>query len=1286
MHSPTTYIALSPTQQSMWFAHMLDPTSAQYQTAELIIFDGEVDIDLLRTAITQCIQSVEVINAHYDSPHRAVLQPNPCQVTVVEAPVDYPRKFARTIMLTRLNGDLVGETLTAHWLFRDQDHRVYWLARFHHICCDGFFVNALIRWIADTYTAFVNHAHLPSSPFIPPDYVAAEFTLEPPTPSAATRDYWSATPLVTPPPLLEPAGDELMVSARATVAASARRSFMALAREYHAQELELLLASLAHYCGVLSGVTERISIGVPMMNRPLGQALVSQGPLVNVLGLDVDLHIPQPGIDINEVSKALSLLRAHSDISAAQLRALKGISDPYERFIGPHLNFRPFSPRFQFATIQALLETIAVGPINDCEFIIQSTPLAELEIIVLGRGSNNAHLVRDHAQRFAEFISTLDISGGPLFAGKSVATAHERSSIAHYQGDRRAIEYQTLGEMITAARKRYGQLDKLLGTFDLGGEDLRWLSAPEVWARVDRRCAALRSYGLQPGHIVVLHIERGMEFLLTVAALALMGVTWCPVDPTLPLARRTYMIDASGADVVMSATSLDHPIPTIRVTDSTCSAPTSPIRSPHAHPQCAYILFTSGSTGAPKAVANSQAGIVNRLSWMCEYYQITPEDIVLHKTPSSFDVSVWEYLLAFTHGIPTAIATPLAHKNPAVIASHLTLAHATICHFVPAALTSFLSFTQHPSKRDQWDAARFNLRALICSGEALEASLASRAQDFFDADIHNLYGPAEAAIDVTAHTFTPTDHLVPIGAPVWNTDIHIVDPYFAPLPPGFSGTVLIGGIQVGLGYIGREDLTAQHFITLPHLGPTTLYNTGDTAYWLNGELIYTGRADSQVKIRGQRVELAEIENTLSKLPEVLAVAVVIDHSHGDPKIVAYYIPADREVPELLDRHARSFLAEYMVPSFYIALDAFPMTPNGKLDTQALPAPVPEHTGGAIISLDPTEQAVHKAFEEVLGQRVNDADQSFFSLGGHSLSAVDLALKFPQLSVADIFAHPTISGLAKCLNYSTDAGGFDPVITLRPHHGGAAIFCFAPAGGLTWSYSPLAHLLEEYDRHSGSGIFGMQSLGILDTAHRATSIQAQARASLDKIRELWQIHHFSSVVLVGWSVGGVVAHEVACQLQHSWDGVAISGLYLLDAYPPQVWQSVPIPSEEELWAGVLAMAGLKRADDTPLSAAEIIAAMRDSHGVFSQLRDHEIDGIRTMVAHNASLMREHTAGFYSGQAVHYTAGLDRATRLPEITVSAWDHLIEHLECVEYPVNHPGMVGVEVLNDLAQRISH
>ncbi|MGL6405883.1 amino acid adenylation domain-containing protein [Aeromonas veronii] len=403
----------------------------------------------------------------------------------------------------------------------------------------------------------------------------------------------------------------------------------------------------------------------------------------------------------------------------------------------------------------------------------------------------------------------------------------------------------------------------------------------ELRQRTRQLACYLAGRGVGPGCRVAVVIPRSPELILAQQAIMAVGAVYVPVDPDYPAERIGYILASSDPALVLTSHTLQMPLDVAAplvcldapgVAEQLAAvelATTAPCELPAPGPEdAAYIIYTSGSTGRPKGVVVSHGAIVNRLLWMQHMYPIGPADRVLQKTPAGFDVSIWEFFWPFMTGARLVLAKPGGHKDPAYLAELIEQAGITTLHFVPSMLQIFVA---------QAEPARCHaLRQVFCSGEALPADLVQRWNGTFSAPLHNLYGPTEAAVDVTWYPCRADEAVtsVPIGYPVWNTSIHILDPCLQPVPPGVAGELWIGGVQVADGYFGQPELTAERFIANP-FGAGRLYRSGDLAAWREGGAIeYLGRLDFQVKIRGQRIELEEIEQVLLRHPRV-AQAVVL---------------------------------------------------------------------------------------------------------------------------------------------------------------------------------------------------------------------------------------------------------------------------------------------------------------------------------------------------------------------------------------------------------------------------
>jgi amino acid adenylation domain-containing protein len=563
------------------------------------------------------------------------------------------------------------------------------------------------------------------------------------------------------------------------------------------------------------------------------------------------------------------------------------------------------------------------------------------------------------------------------------------------------------------------------------GESLTYMEMDE---RVGRLAAHLLALGVTPGTLVAVCMERSAEMVVALHAIVRAGGAYVPLDPEYPEDRLGFMLQDLDDPILLTQQRLvarfagtqARVVPTDVPFGTPDLAPVPP--QPVSGDDLAYVIYTSGSTGQPKGAMNSHAGIANRLHWMQEQFGLMAADKVLQKTPYSFDVSVWEFFWPLMVGAELVVAEPGGHRDTAYLTRTIIDAGITTIHFVPSMLQLFLE--------DPQASACTSLRYVVCSGEALPKAMQDRCFERVPhVELVNLYGPTEAAVDVSVWVCDRESTLpfVPIGRPIANTQLHILDGSLQQIPVGAVGDLYIGGVQVGLGYLNRPELTAERFIADPFRPGGRLYKTGDLARFLpDGNIEFLGRSDFQVKIRGFRIELGEIESALEAIDGVRgAVVVAHERSAGDLELVAYV--AHPAGPGLAVDGLRSSLAErlpeYMVPTTIIPLERFPLNPNGKVDRKELPAPIrvrPELDSPFTPARTALERNLAERWRVLLDlDRVGTHDR-FFELGGTSLGAARFVNQLQtemgeSILVITLFGAPTVAEYAALLERQFPAG-------------------------------------------------------------------------------------------------------------------------------------------------------------------------------------------------------------------------------------------------------------------------
>jgi amino acid adenylation domain-containing protein len=564
-----------------------------------------------------------------------------------------------------------------------------------------------------------------------------------------------------------------------------------------------------------------------------------------------------------------------------------------------------------------------------------------------------------------------------------------------------------------------------------GAEAVRYagtsLSYAELNERANRLAHLLRGHGVGRDVLVGVAMERSLDLVVALLAVLKAGGAYVPLDPGLPPARLLAIAEDARPPVVLTHGALAGELPALdcpvlRVEDLAAELAAQSPEDPGVAvdgEDLAYVIFTSGSTGRPKGAMNVHAALRNRLLWMQDAYGLDATDRVLQKTPFSFDVSVWEFFWPLMTGATLVVARPGGHRDSGYLADTIAAERITTLHFVPSMLQLFLS--EPPEKSA-------GLRRVFCSGEELPRALQDRFLDLHRAELHNLYGPTEAAIDVTSWHCRPGADArpVPIGHPIANTRMYVLDRHGRPVPAGVPGELCIGGRGLARGYLNRPDLTAERFTDDPFVPGARIYRTGDLArHRADGALEFLGRLDHQVKLRGQRLELGEIEAVLTWHDTVReAVVVAREHAPGDVRLAAYTTAAGLTPPAAGDlaAHLREHLPEYMVPSSFTVLDALPLTPSGKTDRKALPQPQITRHDLQTRFVAPKEGLEHTLagmWRGLLGvERVGMRD-NFFDLGGHSLLMAEFrtalaATHGHELTMVELFQHPTIGSLAAYL--------------------------------------------------------------------------------------------------------------------------------------------------------------------------------------------------------------------------------------------------------------------------------
>ncbi|REE75822.1 non-ribosomal peptide synthase protein (TIGR01720 family)/amino acid adenylation domain-containing protein [Rhodococcus wratislaviensis] len=1181
-------VPLSPAQQRLWFLARLAPGSPEYTIPMALRLTGTLDVDALTAAVADVVGRHEPLRTLYpDNDGVAYQQLVPVsRAAPTLRPVPVPRGDvgARVATFASKGFALGAEPPIRARLFALAPDEWVLAVMIHHISADGFSVPLLVRDLMTAYQARVSGA-APRWAELPVQYT--DYTLwqhellgdrdDPQSVAAQQLSYWKDTLSGAPEQLSLPADrpHPAIASHRGGTVEFALDDALYRAVEHTATTLAVtpfmvVHAAFAVLLARLSGSTD-IVIGTPVAGRG-DQALDELvGMFVNNLVLRT------------QVIPAESFAELLGRVREGDLDAFAHSTVPFETVVEvlDPARSRARNPLFQVAlafqnldhaqlALPGLRVSAMAPPTRSARFDLQLTVTADPDpwterprraaVFTYATDLFDHHTVADIGERFIRTLSEAVAQPGTAVGDLALLDPDPDIPTAA----------PSSGETLVDLFER--QVAAAPDAIAVVSGD-RTLTYRELDEQVNRLARHLIGAGVGPEAMVGLAIRRSVDLLVGMYAVAKAGAAYVPIDPDQPAQRNAQVIRSSAARAVLTTERDRFDLSDVLPTETLLSvidrvdlsgidpSPFSDLDriAPLRAQNPAYVIHTSGSTGTPKGVVVTHAAVVSFLNWRQDTDPLGADDTVMLKLQYTFDASVREFWWPLIAGARLVIARPDGHRDPRHLAGLIGRHRVTAGYFLPLMLAEILAIP---------DADLTSLRQVSCGGEVLPPGTAHSVHARCPAAVlYNEYGPTETAVAVTRTVVETVDATVPIGVPQRGVGVLVLDSRLHPVPVGVPGELYLAGAQLARGYLGQPGVTASRFPANPWGPPGhRMYRTGDVvSRRSDGTIDYLGRRDLQVKIRGQRVELEEIETALRHNAAVAQSAVAVYESAGTgARLVGYVVPRPGMVVDTraVSAELAQRLPRYMVPNQIVVLAALPSTPHGKLDRRALPDPGVPRAQRFRPPTTRTEKLVTAVFADVLGTGLVGLDDNFFELGGNSLSATRAASRLHATTRVEVrldwfFADATAESIAARISSSFAAAsdtsaGLGVLLPLHPDGSREPLFCVHPAIGLAWCYAGLsAHLGPDRP------VWGVQSPAVTVPVERFSSIAQRAHRYVEEIR---RVQPRGPYHLLGYSVGGVIAHAMAVELRSVGEEVRV--LAMIDSYA-SAERDTPAPTLPEL---------------------------------------------------------------------------------------------------------------------------
>ncbi len=1163
---------LSFSQQRLWFLDQLYQGNSSYNIPGALYLKGALDVMALQETLNEILRRHEALRTAFvtvDGQPMQVIAPKltwklPILNLEHLSGKDWEREVQRlSTEEAKKTFDLAQAPLIRSTLLRLGEEEHVFLLTMHHIISDGWSLGVLMRELATLYAAFSSSqaSPLPELPIQYADFAVWQRDRLQGELLKTQLNYWKQQ-LSGDLPILQLPTDRPRPTVASFTGTKQYFTFSktlteALNKLSQQEEVTLYMTLLAAFNTLLYRYTEQddILVGSSIANR-------NRAELEGLLGLFVNTLVLR-----NDLSGNPSFRELLSRVRGVTLDAYAHQDLPFEKLI------EELQPE----------RDLSRNPLFQVMFVLQNTPMPVQEVsgltlralevdsgmamfdIFLSIAESQEGLtgfleyntdlldsvtITRLIENFQTLLEGIVTNPNQKISELPLLTANEREQLLVEWNDT-CSDYPQDASLHELFEQQIGQLPDALALIGPSEQ----LTYRQLNQRVNQLAHYLQTLGLTTETLVAICLERSVEMVVGILAILKAGGAYIPLDPNYPRDRIAFMLSDSQASVLLTQQNILEKLPKLSA-KTVCldihkdaiaqQSQENPVSTSTAD-NLAYVIYTSGSTGTPKGVLGTHRGTVNGLHWLWKTYPFEADEVCCQKTAISFVDSVWEIFAPLLKGIPTVIITDSIVKDPQLFLETLGNHNVTRVVLVPSLLRVLLDTYGHLTKNLS------KLKFWITSGEALSLDLARTFQEFMpSAKLINLYGSSEVSANVTYYDtrlLPEKSTSVPIGRPIDNTQTYVLDRHLQLTPVGVVGELYIGGDGLAKGYLNRPELTQERFIDNPFVPGTKLYKTGDLVrYRNNGNLEYLGRHDDQIKIRGFRIELGEIEAAITKHPAVReAVVIAHDNAQNDKRLIAYVVTDEQNLVPQLSSYLQEKLPDYMVPSAFVVLAAIPLTPNGKVDTRSLPTDNlirPNSTKSFVAPRNFTELALAKIWENLLDVSPIGVKDNFFDLGGHSFLAVRLMAQIYErfgnnLPLSTLFENATIEKLGKIVSQPTNLSSDSPLVAIQSSGSKIPFFCVHAAGGDIIAYLNLAKKL------------GVEQpfYALEQTPNQLEpEIMSLEETAAYYLKEVRAVQPEGPYLLGGWCYGGVVAFEMAQQLQRQ--GQTVDLLVVIDAILPE----------------------------------------------------------------------------------------------------------------------------------------